>query len=104
MLRIQRLSVRLDRRRDNQVVLRQRRGRYHSETRRHILHRGWSKPRSVREDAYGQPAGIHLARRDHKADSLGISVSTQSYGTPLRLKKSRMVYPAEDARLPTRTT
>src|SRR5438270_3004023 len=32
------------------------------------------------------------------------SISTQSYGTPMRLKKSRMLYPAEDARLPTTTT
>jgi hypothetical protein len=50
---------------DGQVVLRQKRGRHHSKTRRHILHRGWSKPDPVRENAYGQQVGIHLAGRDH---------------------------------------
>jgi hypothetical protein len=57
---------------DGQVVLRQRRGGYHSETRRHILQRGWSKPDPVRQNAYGQQAGIHLTRSDKCSDPLGI--------------------------------
>jgi hypothetical protein len=54
---------------------------------------------------------MHMGRRlgsislaETTARTLSVSsISTQSYGTPLRLKKSRMVYPAEDARFPTRT-